>query len=197
MPESNKQKLTLTVDKETIEKARQAGLDNISEFTEKVLMGFTAAPTEADQAELHNQYERLFSAMLPTLKKYGIDVQVGAETEYDDAEEPIASYAYTFDQHGAFWAEGMEGYSTKIDLSKIPLNDLFEPQRIVKLFIKRIAQAKQENQEKIEQLQMAIKIVEAISDSLSMKAAPRVSARGQVASMVQVTSGPPTGESEK
>src|SRR2546425_5508760 len=188
MPESNKQKLTLTVDKETIEKARQAGLDNISEFTEKVLMGFTAAPTEADQAELHNQYERLFSAMLPTLKKYGIDVQVGAETEYDDAEEPIASYAYTFDQHGAFWAEGMEGYSTKIDLSKIPLNDLFEPQRIGQLLIRRTAQAKQENQEKMERLQMEITIVEAITDSVRTKAAHRVRAGGQVASMRHVPS---------
>ena len=52
-----KQKLTLSVDKEAVEKAKKLGI-NISEITERVLMGYTSA--EKPEGSLHEAYNQLF-----------------------------------------------------------------------------------------------------------------------------------------
>jgi len=46
-----KEKLTLSVDKETVEKAKKLGI-NISEITEKVLRGFTFSAKEAEASAM-------------------------------------------------------------------------------------------------------------------------------------------------
>ena len=54
-----KEKLTLSVDKKVVKKAKEMGI-NISEITENVLKGFTFEPTSAEKTTLVEKYKELF-----------------------------------------------------------------------------------------------------------------------------------------
>ena len=72
-----KQKLTLSVDSETIDQAKALGL-NISELTERVLRSFTTQePENTAEDALQNQRTMLFGEMVPMLKRFGAEVHVG------------------------------------------------------------------------------------------------------------------------
>jgi len=73
-----KEKLTLSVDKDVIEKAKKIGI-NISDITEKVLRGYTSA--ERPEGSLYDGYKQLFDSITPLLKEFGVDMKIAGTME--------------------------------------------------------------------------------------------------------------------
>src|SRR6266487_1486320 len=88
MPESKKQKLTLSVNKAVVEKAHRIGL-NLSEITENALRALTDVPKESDLAAVSARYREVFSTMLPLLAKYGLSIQIGSVEWKDNGGQPM------------------------------------------------------------------------------------------------------------
>ncbi len=165
--ESKKQKLTLSVDKDVIEKARNLGM-NISEITEKVLRGFTFTPTKADRDELSEKYKRLFDAMLPLLQKYNTSVMVGYNWDEDYAE-PVGNIELLSD--GTLWAEHLgsgEGTRTK-DIRRFAVSDFLPPKEILSNFIRALSEGAERENRQLAELEMARRIIEAITGTSSRK----------------------------
>ncbi len=76
MIESEKKKLTLTVDSEIVKKARKDPDINISEITEKVLRAFTASSKTEDNEKRYDAYQELFDLMLPLLRKFKVMTKI-------------------------------------------------------------------------------------------------------------------------
>jgi Post-segregation antitoxin CcdA len=165
MQGSKKQKLTLSVSKDAIVRARKVGL-NLSEITEKVLQGFTAVPANTNAAEVYSHYELLFGAMLPMMKQYDLSVQVGAETEFDDDGTPISAEALVLGPNGDMIREQMDNTITRVKLKDIPVGELFDADRILSNFISTLSNAKQRNQEMIGKLQLAKRIIDVMTESV-------------------------------
>jgi hypothetical protein len=72
-----KQKLTLSVDAESVERAKALGI-NISDLTEQVLRSFTLRPGDAAEGALQAQRESLFQEMTPLLKTLRAEVHIGS-----------------------------------------------------------------------------------------------------------------------
>jgi len=81
--ESKKQKLTLSVDADVVEKAKNLGW-NISDITEKVLRGFAFEPKATEKEALYKKYEELFDVMRSLLQKYDTWVEIAVSTITDD-----------------------------------------------------------------------------------------------------------------
>src|SRR5437867_2330576 len=72
---TDKGKLTLTVDAETIRKAKEMGV-NISELTENVLRTFAFTTKDESRRTVFDHYKALFDTMAPLLKEYDTSVHV-------------------------------------------------------------------------------------------------------------------------
>jgi hypothetical protein len=168
MPGSKKQKLTLSVSKEAIVKARKVGL-NLSEITEKVLQGYNAVPSDTNAAEVYSHYELLFGAMLPLMKQYDLSVQVGAETEFDDDGNPISAEALVLYPTGEMIREQMDNTIIHVKLKDIPVGELFDANQVLSNFISTLSNAKQRNQEMIGKLQLAKRIIDVMTESVGPK----------------------------
>ena len=80
-----KQKLTLTVDRDVIEKAKAEGI-NISAITEQLLRAVTYQPNDGNTIDdVHKAYSALFSEVQTILKQYCTSIMVG--DGYDADEE--------------------------------------------------------------------------------------------------------------
>lgn len=161
-----KEKLTLSVDKEIVKKAKEMGI-NISEITENVLKGFTFEPTSTEKSALIEKYKELFKAMLPPLKKLDTTTKVG--TAFDDK-----SLSEIGDIHltpaGNIWVENIEVEIGLNEIGELHLKDLNEPQEILSDFIDSLSKAAERQKKKLKELEMAKKIIEAISSSVTSKA---------------------------
>jgi post-segregation antitoxin CcdA len=166
MPESAKQKLTLSVSKDAVEKARKIGL-NLSELTEKVLQGRTSIPSEADEADVYSHYQHLVDSMAPFIDRYRLLVHIGDWDIYDEDGDPIARDTLEIGRNGKIWKEGdTTQMPEEVKLKDIPLHALFDGNKILSKFIEALAEAKQENQERIDQLQLANRIIQVMNESL-------------------------------
>ena len=157
---SGKRKLTLTVDAGTVEKAKRLGL-NISEVTENVLRNFTFDPKEETRSALRERYQTLFQTMLPMIKEYETSVRVA--TVYDKPT-PRAPGGDPHEVHlqddGTFWIGDAEVLVTFDDLQDA---HFWDPDEILKGFIDSLEKAKEKRRERIEDLELVRRIVEAIS----------------------------------
>src|ERR671931_580980 len=80
-----KQKLTLGVDKEVIERAKATGI-NISAITEELLKSVTYEPKDKGERDVMIAYENLFKFMEPLVRKYDLEVEVGRYDIYPDID---------------------------------------------------------------------------------------------------------------
>jgi hypothetical protein len=159
-----KRKLTLTVDNDVIDKAKEIGL-NLSDITEKVLRGFAFSPKQGDKAEVYAKYRELFAIMKPLLVDYGTSVEIANYMESPEDVGDINTILLTPD--GDFWnSEAESGFS---EIEKIPLWALHQPTKILANFIKSLSEEKQKRKETIGELEMARRIVLAMSKTLQSK----------------------------
>jgi hypothetical protein len=163
-----KQKLTLSVDREVVDKAKNLGI-NISEITEKVLTGYTSA--EKPDGSLHEAYKKLFDSILPLLKEFECDVQIATSWDYfnDGTPVPIGEVHLTSD--GSFLVEdfpsSQQYYS--YDIKKINADEFLSPKKILSNLVNELARSQETRKAKMDEILMAKRIVEAMSKTLLRK----------------------------
>ena len=161
-----KEKLTLSVNKEVIQKAKKLGL-NISEITEQVLKGYTSA--EKPNGSLYDGYNKLFNSIIPLIKEFGIDVCV-ARVDILDIDEKD-SHVFRFEEsvwlthNGIFYASEAEIYFK--DITKINIQDFLSPKEILSNLIDALVKSKEAQEERMNELMMAKRIIDAMSDRLA------------------------------
>jgi len=86
--EVKKQKLTLNVDNDIIKKAKDQNV-NISQLTEKMLRLETATSKTENNEKRYKAYQELFDKMLPLLRKFKVQTEVGVIIiDHDPSEDP-------------------------------------------------------------------------------------------------------------
>ncbi len=166
MKPAGKKKLTLTVDTEVVEKAKEIGL-NLSDITEKVLRGFAFSPKEGDKEEVYAKYRELLVTMKPIVMDYGVSVEIANWVEKVDEGEYEESVRLT--PTGELWSD-MAGEAFPIkDVHTVPLYLLHEPRKILANFIESLSKEKQKRRERIGELEMAKRIILAMNETLGPK----------------------------
>ena len=79
---TEKQKLTLGIDRVIIDRAKAAGI-NISAITEHLLRCITYDPKGDTTETVVNAYQALFDAMWPLLDKFDTTVEVGRDIDHN------------------------------------------------------------------------------------------------------------------
>ena len=162
MRPTGKRKLTLTVDTEVVEKAKEIGL-NLSDITERVLRGFAFSPKQGDKAEVYAKYIELCETMKPIVSDYGVSVEI-AEYLEDDKTGLMESIRLT--PTGELWSDlAGEAFPIK-DIQKVPLYLLHQPKQILANFITSLSQEKQKRRERLNELEMAKRVILAMTDTL-------------------------------
>jgi hypothetical protein len=170
--ESTKQKLTLGIDKNVIEKAKAAGI-NISAITENLLKTMTYEPTNDDNGNTRHDvaraYEALFREAWLLLSKYeqigSYDVDVGV-WQYD--WEKDAKTVICFNSHmGLAICYDVPGRPIKepdISVDKV-LEAISEYglEKILENLIVALTKAAESNKWAITELKFAMRIVKALS----------------------------------
>jgi hypothetical protein len=184
-----KQKLTLSVNKEVVERAKKLGL-NISEITENILKTFTYEPTSIEDAQILEKYKEIFGIMLPLLRKFNTSVKVGEVVIYEKAAEDTKGKSYPLildielDPNGHLYypdlldPEDPESgiicnikdlnleILKKYDIEYIP----FDPsQEILSNFVETLSRAAEEQKRRVTELEMVKRIIEAITLSFPSK----------------------------
>lgn len=162
-----KEKLTLSVDKEVVEKAKNLGI-NISEITERVLKGYTSA--EKPVGSTHDAYKDLFDSIMPLLKEFDCKVKVAESWFVVDDEQRFGPEDETYlTQYGTFFIiaspSGGEDYYVS-DIKKIPTQDFLPPEKILSNLVDEMAKSQGKRKEKMDGILMAKRIIDAMSESL-------------------------------
>jgi hypothetical protein len=159
-----KEKLTLSVDKDVVEKAKKLDL-NISELTELALRGFSFSARETNEDVLYESYQNLFSAMKPLLQRYDASVIIGLEEFVDPKTgEPDFYEEICLLPNGNFYAMSQEAHFT--DITKISPHDFVDPMQILKNLLDALAKSREKRKETIRELEMAKRMVNAIETTL-------------------------------
>lgn len=162
--ESVKKKLTLSVDEKVIEKAKDLGI-NLSEVTEGILRGFAFKPDESDKKAEYRQYQELFKVMVPLLQEYSTGVKVAVRVP-DVDETNYATVEYYLTQDGRIWIDEVETY---VDMEKVPIWMYLEPKEILSNFLETLSRAKERRKDRLAELELAKRIVEAMTNSIKPK----------------------------
>ncbi len=156
-----KQKLTLAIDKDIIEKAKNAGI-NISAITQKVLESITFDVKGATREDIIVGYKRFFAVIMDVLKKYDAEMHVGFEQGEEDGETVGTEILLN---HFGLWADnfGAKGrHAVKIE-DEVGYG-LFEPFKILENLLRSLILAAEENREQLKELEMALRFVKALSN---------------------------------
>jgi len=163
-PFMEKTKLTLSVDREVVEKAKKIGI-NISKITEEVLKGFSfEVNSSLETNALLEKYKELFKVMLPLLKKFNTEVKIGSWIEYTPEPNYIEDIYLTSD--------GKIGPPDSSDVSIDKLNaehvkDFDEPKKILMNFIDVLVRTNEKQKENLRELEISKRIIEVFTTKLS------------------------------
>lgn len=168
--ESTKQKLTLGIDKNVIEKAKAAGI-NISAITENLLKAMTYEPKNDENTtyDVARAYEALLNEAWSLLSKYDLtgsfDVNVG-QWEYD--MEKQAGTIICFNSHMGlaicYDVPGRPIQEPDVSVDKV-LEALYDPMKILENLIAALTRAAESNKALITELKLAMRIVKALSNN--------------------------------
>ncbi len=180
MIESEKKKLTLSVDSEIVEKAKKDPDINISEITEKVLRAFTSSSETSDKEELYKNYQELFNLMSRLLRKFRVRTRIGEEEvekepEDEDDLEPLYNDEGEVDGYVSrlppdifhFYLEPDGSLSHDLgdikDMKKIPIEAFYRPQEIIDKFLEAIQEGVNYRKDQFKEIDMAKTIIDAIT----------------------------------
>jgi hypothetical protein len=160
-----KQKLTLGLNKDVIERAKAAGI-NISEVTEQVLRALTYDPKGNTIYDVIEGYEKLFRCIAPILRRYDRSILVGMHKIYQSIDDnnktielPIELvYDTTLLEYGP---PPNTGDYKVVEVDEV-VYALDEPTKILENLILSVIQAAEENKEKIKELQFALRFVKTL-----------------------------------
>lgn len=167
MPE-RKSKLTLTVDTGTVEKAKRLGI-NISELTEKVLRGWVFDPEDESRQALLGHYKAMFDTMAPLLKEYDMPVHVAnAYLTFENNLGPplprleTAAEGIHLQPDGRFWFDAGEVLVPFDKMREDADIKFLNPSKILQNFIDALEEGKAKRRERLESLEVARRLIEAI-----------------------------------
>jgi|GEM_PF-6358280 len=159
-----KQKLTLSVEKELVEKAKKLGV-NISEITEKVLKHISETKTKdvVTREEVNEAYKKLFDAMLPAMKKFDTDIYVGEviQASFDEKGNFIdfPPLNVSLLKNGELWIVDADTPAKFEDVF------FYSPKKILSTYIDSLIKASEENKEKLKELEIFRRVVEALTET--------------------------------
>ncbi len=155
-----KQKLTLTLSKEVIDKAKAAGI-NISALTEQVLKAYTYEPVGYSNDDFADAYDKLFMSMKPVLHKYDTRVTVGQHTGVKFALSPCDIYWY----NGRLLIETIGSWQedSTTQISEV-LPYLYDPPKILENLIKSLIRAAERNKDKVQKFKFASRFLRILSE---------------------------------
>jgi hypothetical protein len=165
---SEKQKLTLSVNKDVIEKAKEMGI-NISEITENILKGFTFQIQGLTGEELYDKYQELFNVMIPLMKRFGFSVVIANYSDFDEWGKTIDQDTISLLYSGEYWSDNSE--SDFKDIKYIQLHWFKEPTAILSYFIENLVKGMESQKERLKEIEMAKRIVEVLSQTILSKEA--------------------------
>ena len=161
-----KEKLTLSVDRDVVKKAKSIGL-NISEITEMALRGFSFTAEEMDRDAFYKSYKGLFDAMSPILDRYGTAVKIG---KIDYIAEQSGELMDTSDimlfPDGTIYETFGDEKVRPVDITKLRQDCLSSPKEILTDFIDALERTVHSRRDKIKELEVAKRIVEAIASTM-------------------------------
>jgi hypothetical protein len=165
-----KHKLTLSLNKEVVERAKAAGI-NISEITEKLLTAVTLTPSGNSFEDVAEAYGGFLQSIKGILGKYHTEVLV-EKVEYPaevKADNPDwKDFDIILDKHG-LWKKSYDDEKEEvnyelIDDIGIAINFLGDPVKLLENVINSLIEAALRNKEQIAKLQFALKLVKALSE---------------------------------
>jgi len=165
--QAGKKKLTLTVDEKVVEKAKSLGF-NLSEVTESVLRSFSFKPSETDREEEYRKYSELFQSMIPLLKQFGTSVEIGQaphEPETIEGKEyRYPDWFFLLGNDGKIYVQDWE--ETILEVHDVELWQFYHPRQILSNFVTALSEAQERRSEKLGELEMAKRIVEAMTQGV-------------------------------
>ena len=160
-----KQKLTLTIDNDIIDRAKGAGL-NLSEVTEQTLDILTYDLRKKEDSlreNLVNAYDSFFCTVKSILNKYGITIEVG-KIHDDQNNTDTDSLLLLSGNGGLLITEGIDRASAKpVEISKV-IRFLFNPNIILKNLLLEMMQREQNDKNKIAELKFATRFLTTLSN---------------------------------
>lgn len=170
---SEKKKLTLSINSEVIEKAKELGL-NLSEITEKALkISVLGQDNEklATPDKLREAYYDVLEKISKILKKWDMRLEIGSYlelTEYTNSDGKTGStdisYDYYLYQDKIYlWAEFSDEEPIQtwtIHDINLPITKFHDPEIIIKILIDQLYKQAIENKEILNKLQILKNILE-------------------------------------
>jgi hypothetical protein len=165
-----KQKLTLTVDAETVEAAKKLGL-NISEVTERLLRGYTLDSEHLLEGVTREQYKDLLETMDPLLARYRCRVVVGSisSSQYEDEDDAVF-----YDSRSKLYTEA-EVNDDQVEEETATFEEVtfLRPTEILKNFFSAIESVKSRRREEVEGIILAKRLVETLTEQESKRSPVR------------------------
>jgi hypothetical protein len=166
-----KEKLTLSVDKGVVEKAKELGI-NISEITENVLKGYTSPKPDGS---VYDAYRELFESIIPLLREFDCEVKVAESyIEFEDdkgnTDSMLQDQTY-LTQYNKFHTKDFinnEDYYGH-DIKRIPSHEFLPANEIIENMVDELIKSQGKRKEKLDQIMMAKRIIQAMSESLLKK----------------------------
>lgn len=171
MPE--KKKLTLSINSEVIEKAKELGL-NLSEITETALKISALGHDEEKLAtpdKLRDAYWDILEKISKILKKWDIHLKIGGYSELEEYRgsdgkkgSTYISYDYFLYENEVYlWAEYSDEKPVKtwtIDDVDLPITKFYYPEKIITILVDQLHEKAMENKEVLDKLQILKNILE-------------------------------------
>ena len=159
---TQKQKLTLGIERGIIIRAKSAGI-NISAITEHLLRSITYDPHGNTIEDIVDAYQALFNAIWPLLDKYNATVEVGRDLGHN-AILKISPTSHVSKSVLLKSIDGKRDRPLAFPVGKELVPYLYEPKVILQNLILAVSEGAQKNQEKIRELNFALRFVKALSE---------------------------------
>jgi hypothetical protein len=153
--ESTKQKLTLGIDKNVIERAKVAGI-NISAITEQVLKAKTYND-ESTRDDVVRAYQTLFEMAQSCMSKYG-----GSDFQICVGEKQLTKVLLD-SEYGLLLVNDHDMIDDNSSVDRV-LELLYDPLKILENLIVSLTRRAEENKEKLAELKFALRLVKGLSD---------------------------------
>lgn len=158
-----KKKLTLSIDSEVLEKAKELGL-NLSRITEQTLE-LTNLNNEKEvvtKKELSSAYREIFKLISDILKDWDTTIEIGEYWDFFDKEKTdLQKFTYNLGSDEIYsWNDIVEDCNHWNFEEDFPVNNFYEPEQIVKNLIESLHKKGKQNKEKLNKLRVMKNILE-------------------------------------
>lgn len=169
---SEKKKLTLSINSEVIEKAKELGL-NLSEITEKALKISSLSLDDkiVTPDKLREVYIAILKEISKILKKWNTKLEIGSESSLVERTDSDGKKSYDYAPYDYFlspyvvelWHEYYPEAPEKIwqlDDEDLPVTSFYDPEKIIINLIDKLYQKANKNKEVLNKLQILKNILE-------------------------------------